>query len=325
MFLVIAIAAIILTIIFVLDCDFILKFKEKFGAKPEDKLRGKVVWITGASSGIGEHLAYQLAKCGCNLVLSARRKEELERVKERCNVLAKERSLAIDVLVHPLDITNFSAHKDHTQAVFLYFERIDILVNNSGRSQRSLVLDTAKIDVDQAMLDVNVIGPISLTKAVLPQMIKQKSGQIIVTSSIAGKVGSPGQATYSATKFAIQGYFNTLRMEVHEHNIGVTLVCPGPVQTNVVANAFTEDVNKQFKEKATVTHDSKRMLPARCAQLMAIAIANRLDEVWISPNPVLLFVYISQYCPTLYDWFAKHVGMRQVRRMREETESRKED
>lgn len=325
MFLCIAIIAIILIIIFVLDCDFILKFREKFGAKPEEKLRGKVVWITGASSGIGEHLAYELAKCGCKLVLSARRKEELERVKERCIVLARERSLAVDVLVLPLDVTKYNLHEDHAQAVMNHFQRIDVLVNNSGRSQRGLVLDTLGVEVDHAMMNINVLGPISLTKAVLPHMIKEKAGQIIVTSSVAGKVGSPGQATYSATKYAIQGYYNTLRMEVNEHNIGVTLVCPGPVQTDVVANAFTEDVNKQFKEKVTVERDSKRMPPARCAQLITIAMANRLDEVWISPNPVLLFVYVSQYCPVLYDWFAKRVGMKQVRRMREETESRKKD
>lgn len=325
MFLLIAPVVLILFIIFVLDCDFVLKFKERFGDKPEDKLRGKVVWITGASSGIGEHLAYELAKCECKLVLSARRKEELERVKEGCLAFAKAKSLSVDVMVLPLDVTDHDNHKNHTQAVINHFHKIDILVNNSGRSQRSLVLDTPNIDVDQAMMDINVIGPISLTKAVVPHMIKQKSGQIVVTSSVAGKVGSPGQATYSATKFAIQGYFDALRMEVNEHNIGVTLVCPGPVQTDVVANAFTEDVNKPFKEKATVRQDSKRMPPARCAQLMSIAIANRMNEVWISPNPVLLFVYVSQYCPVLYDWLATRIGMKQVRKMREETESRKED
>lgn len=325
MFLLIAPVVLILLIIFFLDCDFVLKFKEWFGDKPEDKLRGKVVWITGASSGIGEHLAYELAKCECKLVLSARRKEELERVKEGCIGLARAESLSVDVLVLPLDVTDHDNHKNHTQAVINHFHGIDILVNNSGRSQRSLVLDTPNIDVDQAMMDINVIGPISLTKAVVPHMIKQKSGQIVVTSSVAGKVGSPGQATYSATKFAIQGYFDALRMEVNEHNIGVTLVCPGPVQTDVVANAFTEDVNKPFKEKATVRQDSKRMPPARCAKLMSIAIANRMNEVWISPNPVLLFVYVSQYCPVLYDWLATRIGMKQVRKMREETESRKED
>lgn len=325
MFLFVAILAVILIIIFVLDCDFILKFHEQFGAKPEEKLRGKVVWITGASSGIGENLAYELAKCGCKLVLSARRKEELERVKAKCIVLAGEKSLAIDVLVLPMDVTDYNSHKDHAQAVMDHFQRIDILVNNSGRSQRGLVLDTPGVEVDKAMMTINVLGQISLTKVVLPHMIKQKTGQIIVTSSVAGKVGSPGQATYSATKYAIQGYYNTLRMEVNEHGIGVTLVCPGPVQTDVVANAFTEDVNKQFKEKATVQRDSKRMQPARCAHLMTVAMANKLDEVWISPNPVLLFIYISQYCPVLYDWFAKRVGMKQVRRMREETESRKKD
>lgn len=326
MFLLLAALSIILFIVFVLDCDILLKFKEKFGEKPENKLRDKVVWITGASSGIGEHLALELAKCGCHLVLSARRKEELERVKEACLALAKEKSLAIEVLVHPLDVTDHDQHNDHAQAVINHFHRIDILVNNSGRSQRSLVLDAPSIDVDQAMLNINVIGPISLTKAVLPHMIKQKSGQIIVTSSVAGKLGSPGQATYSATKYAVQGYFGALGMEVNEHNIGVTLVCPGPVQTDVVANAFTEDVNKQFKDKASVKPDSNRMPPARCAQLMTIAIANRMTEVWISPNPVLLFVYVSQYCPVLFNWCATRIAMKQVRRMREaETESRKED
>ncbi|RMX53392.1 hypothetical protein pdam_00014261 [Pocillopora damicornis] len=299
MFLFVAILAVILIIIFVLDCDFILKFHEQFGAKPEEKLRGKVVWITGASSGIGENLAYELAKCGCKLVLSARRKEELERVKAKCIVLAGEKSPAIDVLVLPMDVTDYNSHKDHAQAVMDHFQRIDILVNNSGRSQRGLVLDTPGVEVDKAMMTINVLGQISLTKVVLPHMIKHKTGQIIVTSSVAGKVGSPGQATYSATKYAIQGYYNTLRMEVNEHGIGVTL---------------------QFKEKATVQRDSKRMQPARCAHLMTVAMANKLDEVWISPNPVLLFIYISQYCPVCqtcrYETGSKDAGRNRIKEKR---------
>ncbi|KAM7431586.1 Dehydrogenase/reductase SDR member 7 [Porites harrisoni] len=172
------------------DGDFVLMIYKLIGENPAVALRGKVVWITGASSGIGEYLAYELAKCGCKLVLSARRKDELERVKKNCAAI----SLAIDpsfkkdqeILVLPLDLQKFDTHEKLAQDVLKHFGKVDILVNNGGRGQFSLIRKTS-LEVDRAILDLNTVGTISVTKAILPHMIERHEGQIVIVSSLSGK------------------------------------------------------------------------------------------------------------------------------------------
>jgi dehydrogenase/reductase SDR family protein 7 len=158
---------------------------ERFGLKP-DVLKGQVVWITGASSGIGRHLAYHLARVGCRLVLSARSSDDLENVRTEC--LATGCLNDSDILVLPFDITDNPSHAKATEKVINTFGQIDVLVNNAGRSQRAWIVDT-ELAVDREMIELNVIGQISLTKCVLPHMIERHCGQIVVTSSLAGKTG----------------------------------------------------------------------------------------------------------------------------------------
>ncbi|XP_031572268.1 dehydrogenase/reductase SDR family member 7-like [Actinia tenebrosa] len=321
LYVLLAIPVILLVLIFLSDCDFTLKFCEKFGASPKSQFYGRVAWITGASSGIGENLAYELVKCGCKLVLSARRMEELERVKRKCGEIAQplypSYNIDQDILVLPMDVTEFEKHEEHTDTVLNHFHKIDILVNNSGRSQRGLVIDTPGIAVEEAMLKLNTLAVISLTKAVLPHMVKRKSGHIVVTSSAAGKVGAPMSASYCATKFALQGYFSGLRLEIFDSNINVTLVCPGPISTNIRGNAFTEDVNVKVKDKTEPATGDKRMDASKCAHLIVVGMANKLDELWISPNPVLFFLYANQYIPSVTTWVAKRLGLKQIQKMRE--------
>ncbi|CAG5136393.1 unnamed protein product [Candidula unifasciata] len=217
------------------DGDLQLMFKTKFG-KPPDSLAGKVVWITGASSGIGEHIAYCLAKAGCRLVLSARRTEELERVKQKCLQISAGKLSEDDILVLPLDVVAYDTHKPAVQKVLETFNKIDILVNNAGRGQRALWLDV-DLSVDRELFEINVLGPVSLTQEVLPHMIQRKQGHVVVVSSVAGKLGAATFRSYVGSKHAIHGYFESLRTEMYEHNIDVTLVCPGPVVSNM-ARAF---------------------------------------------------------------------------------------
>ncbi|EDO33257.1 predicted protein [Nematostella vectensis] len=263
-------------------------------------MQGKVAWITGASSGIGEFLAYQLAGNGCKLVLSARRKQELDRVKRKCLEIAKKANPEFnesDIMVLPMDLVNFSTHVGLADQVISHFEKIDILVNNGGVSQRGFVRNTP-LDVDKYLLDINLFGTISLTKAVLPHMEKKKQGQIVVLSSVMGKWGFPYEATYSASKFALHGYFDALRLEVEESNINILMVCPGPVKSEVAKNAVTEKLNQVYTENYT-DNQASRMPTERCAYLTAVAMANNLQEVWISTHPVLAITYMSQYTP----WF----------------------
>lgn len=183
------------------DADFTLLWASVAGHKPERKLKGLVVWITGASSGIGEELAYQLAKCGSRLILSARREDELHRVKRHC--LETSDLKDDDVLVLPLDLLERTSHEERTKTVIRYFGHIDILINNGGRSQRSLFLETS-VDVCQALMELNFLGTVSLTKQVLPHMTQRGRGSIVTVSSLVGLAGAPLATGYCATKHALQ-------------------------------------------------------------------------------------------------------------------------
>ncbi|XP_056616828.1 dehydrogenase/reductase SDR family member 7 [Triplophysa dalaica] len=289
------------------DADLTLLWAEKFGSTPEAKLRGKVVWITGASSGIGEELAYQFSALGARLVLSARRENELERVKRSC--LERSSLKDEDILVIPLDLTDRASHKEKTQTALKHFGDIDVLINNGGRTQRSIFIDT-DVDVYEALMELNYLGTVSVTKQVLPHMMHRGSGIIATVSSVAGFVGVPLATGYSASKHAVQGFFNSLRTELADYpNITISTICPGPVISSIVHNAFTEQLEKPVSKTSDQTH---KMSTERCVHLILVGLANHVKEMWIAQQPFLLFCYMWQYTPTLAWYFTNILGKRRV-------------
>jgi short-subunit dehydrogenase len=264
------------------------------------KLSQKVVWLTGASSGIGEALAYELAKKGCKLILSARRKGELERVKGNCIASAHP-----DIRVLAFDITEPTMLSMNTQAAIQFFGRVDILINNSGISQRSLIKDTI-VDVDRKIMEVNFFGLIALTKQLLPYFIKQKSGHYVNVSSLTGKFGTPFRSGYAASKHALHGFFDALRAEHYKDNIKVTMICPGFIHTPITLSAVTGDGsplgkmdNAQYKGK-----------PANwCAEKIIKAIEKQKEEVYIGGKEVIA-VYLKRFLPTLFSKVIRKAAVR---------------
>ncbi|XP_013869324.1 dehydrogenase/reductase SDR family member 7 [Austrofundulus limnaeus] len=289
------------------DADFTLLSSCLIGHKPETKLKGLVVWVTGASSGIGEELAYQLAKCGSRLILSARREEELKRVKRHC--LENSNLKDEDILVLPLDLLERTSHEEKTNTVIQYFGHIDVLINNGGRSQRSLFLETS-VEVYEALMELNFLGTVSMTKQVLPHMTQRGRGSIVTVSSAVGLIGAPLSTGYSASKHALQGFFNSLRAELTDFpKILISTVCPGPVQSLIVHNAFTEDLNKPM---AIVGSQGYKMPTSRCVRLMLVGMANGVKEMWIAQQPFLLIYYLWQYAPTFAWVITDLIGRKRV-------------
>ncbi|XP_070577032.1 dehydrogenase/reductase SDR family member 7-like [Ptychodera flava] len=304
------------------DTDLTLKFYERFGIQNGENLKDKVIWITGASSGIGEELAYQLSGIGSKLVLSARRKSELERVKSTC--LQRGVTEDEDIMILPLDLSVFDSHPSAAQKVLAKFGKIDILVNNGGRSQRSYALDTS-LEVDKECIKLNVIGTVSLTKAVLPDMVKRKSGHIVIISSLAGKLPAALQTAYCGAKFALQGYFDALRSELYGENITVTTICPGPVVSSVVQNAMTSTLDKTAQDLGVdaAMQYGNRMPTARCAKIIITSMANKLSEVWCSKNPILLATYIGQYMPTIFRSLSTFFARKRIKSLRDNMREKK--
>ncbi|MEM9990881.1 MAG: SDR family oxidoreductase [Bacteroidota bacterium] len=200
-------------------------------------LKGKRVWITGGSSGLGEALAYAFAKKGANLILTSRKRKELDRVKANCSPDSQVHVEVLDMMEHD---------KIPVVAARLLKElgTIDIVINNAGISQRGLAKDTA-LEVDKRIMSINYFGVVALTKALLPSMLANQSGHIVAVSSLVGKFGSPLRSTYAASKHALHGFFDSLRAEVVKDNIKVMLICPGYIHTNISKNAVTGDGSAQ--------------------------------------------------------------------------------
>ncbi len=199
------------------------------------KIEGKIAWITGASSGIGAALATELFDQGATVILSARSAAKLEEIKNRLDQKAPDRCLVI-----PFDVTSKFSVQEAVEQVKQMKGRVDILINNAGVSQRSYALSTS-LEVDRKLFEVNFFGAVSVTKGIAPLMVSQGSGHIVVISSMAGKYGFRMRSSYSASKHALQGYFETLRAELTQDNVQVTIVCPGRIKTDISVHSLTGD------------------------------------------------------------------------------------
>lgn len=246
------------------------------------------IWITGASSGLGAELAKRFAALDGNLILSARNVEKLNSVKESCKGEGEKKIL-------PLDLADHDSFSDKVQEALGFGGQIDVLVNNGGLSQRSLAVET-QLTVAKRLFEVNYFGTIALTQLVLPYMLQRKSGHIVVISSIVGKFGSPLRSTYSASKHALQGYFDSLRFEVQDAGIDVTILCPGFIQTDVSKNALTADGSPQNKMD---NKTARGLTTTEFGQKAMRIIQKKKKEGYIGKYEIL-GVYIKRLFPNLF-------------------------
>ncbi len=246
-----------------------------------------MVWITGASSGIGEALAYELDKKGCKLILSSRKEEQLQRVKNNC-----EHPENVKVL--PMDLENFEEIPKKADIAISSFGHLDVLINNAGISQRSLIAET-DLAVYKKLMDVDYLGTVAVTKAVLPHFVNRKSGHIATVSSLMGMFSSPYRSGYCGAKHALHGFFDALRMEHEKDNIKVTLVCPGFIATDVAKNALKGDGTAQNTDDEA----TKNGMPvSELGQKMVKAMEKGKMEVYIGRKEILA-IYVKRFFPKL--------------------------
>lgn len=252
-------------------------------------LKDKIVWITGASSGIGEQLAIQCSQAGATIILSSRSEDSLLKVKEKLQ--------GNNHLVLPLDLEKSGTFPELAAHVVERYGTIDYLFNNGGLSQRSTASET-DLSVDRYIMEVNYFGNISLTKAVLPYMIRRKSGHIIVISSIAGKFGFFLRSAYSASKHALQGFYESLALEEEHNGINVTLAYPGKINTNISVNA----VNGAGEKHNVMDHNQVTGMPAEeCASRLLKAVRKNKREVLIG-NKEIKAVTLKRFLPQNWFW-----------------------
>lgn len=256
------------------------------------QLKNRTVWITGASSGIGEALALQAAEQGAKLVLSARRTAELERVRSLCRK-------ADSIAVLPLDLTKFDAAEAAASAAS-FFGPVDILVNNAGWSQRSLLVDT-DMAVYRQIMELDFFAPVALTKAVVPAMRERRGGHVVMIASVAGKIGAPLRTGYCAAKHALSGFTEAARAELWREGLKFTAVYPGFVRTNITINALEGDGRAHgIMDPATAAG----LTAEDCADEIWDGVRRDEEEVYMGGRE-LAYLRLKRFAPKLFSFALK--------------------
>lgn len=229
--------------------------------------QGKIAWVTGASSGLGEALAKGLAARGAAVILSGRRVGELERVA---------RDSGGQTLILPFEATDYEALPGVVENAWAWRGGVNLLINNAGVSQRSLALDT-DFSVYRRLMEIDFFAPLRLTQLVVPRMIERRSGHIAIISSVAGKIGGPLRSGYCAAKHACVGYFDALRAEIETaYGIDVSVILPGFVQTAIAINALSGDGSAHGRTDANIEGG----MPAdKAARIVLDGLAARRREI----------------------------------------------
>jgi len=260
--------------------------------------KNQVVWITGASSGIGEALALEFAAHDARLILSARGEEALLAVKKKCDAIsAPDKNLVL-----PMDITEEEVLATKVENALAWGGRIDLLINNAGITQRSSCLNTT-MSTYRTIMEVDVFGQIALTKKVLPIMVEQGSGHLAVMSSVSGKIGVPFRTGYCAAKHAVMGFFDALRTEVDHLNIKVTTITPGYIRTPISSNAMAGDGSAYGIEDSEIRGG---MNVNDCAKVIIQGFKRGKPEIPVGKGFEMNALWVKRYFPkTLLKMAAK--------------------
>jgi short-subunit dehydrogenase len=251
--------------------------------------KNQCVWITGASSGIGLAAAQAWSKKGAHVILSSRRKAELEKIVSSWDSDAQKRSFVL-----PLDLSASDKMEGHATDAIAWQGHVDVMVHCGGISQRSLAIET-DLQVDRRVMEIDYFGTIALTKALLPHFVQRQKGQFAVITSLMGLFSSPLRSGYCAAKHALHGFFEALRAEHHADGLGVTMVCPGFIHTSISLNAVVGDGSHQGTMDAKT---GKGLSPEQCAAKMIRAIERRKPQVLIGRFEIV-GAYLNRLAPNL--------------------------
>lgn len=270
-----------------------------------DVFRDKNIWITGASSGIGEALAYELAKRGARLILSARNMEGLKRVRNAC-------CNPESIVLLQVDLEQTELIQPKAEQVLQQYGFIDFLFNVAGIAARDAAMQT-KLQVDQKIMNINYFGTIALTKAVLPGMIIKGSGHIVTVTSVAGKYGLPMLSAYAASKHALHGFFDSLRSELDKKNIRITLIVPGAVNTPITRNAITGN-GENFGKMLQIQRDG--LAPGRCAVRILNAVSRGRQEAVIGGVEESFTLFLKKFFPGYFTTFIRNHPLKKWRKIK---------